>query len=157
MAIVTILIIFFIAIALLFVELLLIPGFGIAGISSIVLIISGILLTYKYYGVLLGNVALVGSIVFSIAFIVIALRQNTWKFLALKTDIDSKAPNNQGIDLLVVGNTGVAKTRLGPMGEIEVNGIVVEAQTSGSIIDAGTEIEIVQKHGHKIIVIPKKS
>ncbi len=157
MSLITILVIFLIAIVLLFIELMLIPGFGIAGISSIILSISGVISVYINYGNNWGNFALVASIVFFIIFVWFALRQNTWKRLSLKTDIDSKAPNIEGIQTLKIGDVGYSKSRLGPIGEIDINGINVEAQSLTGIINAGEQIEIVNIINNKIIVKTKNA
>lgn len=80
------------------------------------------------------------------------LRSKTWKKLSLKTNIDSKvgsAPQEKGI---VVGNRGIAVTRLAPAGKVQIGDSVLEAFTRDSLVEPGREVEVAEIDGNKIFV-----
>jgi membrane-bound ClpP family serine protease len=140
------------AIILLVIELLIIPGISFAGIGAFVLFVLGISIAYTKLGSQGGNITLLVSLLLVVATIYFALKPNTWKRVALKATIDGKAGNVEETNTLKVGDTGIAKSRLAPMGEIEVNGIIAEAQSEGEYINPGTQIEIIRTEKSKIII-----
>jgi membrane-bound ClpP family serine protease len=156
MPILWIIVLLALAIILLVIELLIIPGISFAGIGAFILFVIGISIAYTKLGSQSGNITLLASILLIVITIYFALKPNTWKRVALTSTIDSKAANIEELNTLKVGDIGIARTRLAPMGEIEVNGIVCEAQSIGEYINAGTEIEIIKTEQSKITIKPRK-
>jgi membrane-bound ClpP family serine protease len=144
------------AIILLVIELLILPGISFAGIGAFVLFVLGISIAFTKLGSQGGGITLLVSLLLVIVTIYFALKPNTWKSVALTSTIDSKALNVEEISRLKVGDIGIAKSRLAPMGEIEVNGIITEAQSEGEYINPGTEIEIIRTEKTKIIIKSRK-
>ena len=66
-----------IGLALIFIEFLVLPGTNIAGVIGIVLIISGIIFSYRDIGVPVAHYVLGGTFIFLILSIVFLLRSNT--------------------------------------------------------------------------------
>ena len=154
MTILTIVLLVALAIFLLILELFIIPGISIAGIGAILVYGGAITMAYIKLGVVGGNITLAASIISSAIAVYIFFKPSTWKRVALSTEITGKMPEQEARMLLKPGMQGITKTRLGPMGEIEVNDIITEAQSMGAIIDANTPIEIDYIEDHKIIVKP---
>jgi membrane-bound ClpP family serine protease len=156
MSILWIIVLLALAIILLLIELLIIPGISFAGIGAFVLFVLGISIAYIKLGSQGGNITLLASILIIGITIYFALKPGTWKRMTLTSAIDSKAANIEELNTIKVGDIGIARTRLAPMGEIEVNGIVCEAQSISEFINAGTEIEIIKTEQSKIIIKPRK-
>lgn len=154
MSLTSILILLFIALALIFLEVFVLPGINIAGIFGIILLIAGLYLSYDKIGAPTAHFILAGTILSSILILCFGLRAKTWSKLSLNTSIDGKIeifkPNT-----IAVGDKGVTITRLGPMGKVMINGQEAEAK-SDNIINAQTKIEVTEINGNEIIVKPLK-
>ncbi len=150
---------FVIGVLLIGAEIFVIPGFGIAGISGIILIITGLtlsmvenigfdftitdndqLLKALLTVIIASIISLVSSIYLGVKFI----ESSTFKKFVLQS-----AENNQpGYNLLnekeksLVGKTGITTTLLRPSGKIEIE---------GEIYDSTAEIGFIEK-GEKVIV-----
>jgi membrane-bound ClpP family serine protease len=142
-----------IGIILLVLEFVVIPGITIAGIGGTILSFAGIFLSYKMYGNNIGSYTLLGAIVLFVIAITYALKSKTWKRVALNSEIKSKV-NVIDHENLHVGDTGIAVSRLAPMGKARINGITVEAKSTGIYIAENTEIEIIKVNGSNITVKP---
>ena len=133
-------------------ELIIIPGFGIAGILGIASVVASCWLAFVHISTAAGIIVIIVNILLVIATTILMLRSKTWKKLSLKTNIDSKvdtAPADKGI---AIGSTGVSITRLAPGGRVQIEENSIEAFTRDSIIEPGKEIEVISIDGYKIIV-----
>ena len=147
----------FIIIGLIFLalEILVIPGVGIAGIIGFILIIVGVWQTYAGHGMMAGHLVLAGTFVLTISTLVLSLRGKTWRKLALSTAIDSKV-NVIDEENLKPGDTGRTVSRLAPMGKALINGEFYEVSTNGDFIDQQTEVVVLKIDHNKIIVKRKE-
>jgi len=132
-------------------EILVIPGVGIAGVIGFILIAIGIWQAYSGYGMLAGHLVLAGTIVLTVITLVLSLRGKTWRKLALSTAIDSKV-NVIDHELIKTGDTGKTVSRLAPMGKALINGEFYEVSTNGDFIDQQTEIVVEKIEYNKVIV-----
>ena len=133
-------------------ELIIIPGFGIAGILGVASIVASCWIAFAQIGPTAGIIVILVNMVLVVATTILMLRSKTWKKLSLKTNIDSKvdsAPQEKGID---VGNRGVAVTRLAPAGKVQIGDSVLEAFTRDSLVEPGREVEVAEIDGNKIFV-----
>ncbi len=80
----------FVGLAFLVLEILVIPGTGIAGIIGFILMGIGIWQAYSVYGSTAGHYTLGGTIVLTVLMLILALRSKTWKKIMLKKKIDSR-------------------------------------------------------------------
>lgn len=142
------------ALFLLIIEFFIVPGISIAGIASIVFFSAGIILAYKYFGNFWGNVTLILTIFFIVVTLVKALQSKTWNKLSLKSEINSQSKNESDFSNIKIGDKGIAKSKLSPIGEIIINNCTFEAESIGVFIDAGQPIEIVKIERTKIYVKP---
>jgi len=172
--------IFAIGITLLFLEVFVIPGFGIAGVSGIVCILVGL------FGILVpnrpnelpwprydlgdmqwkmftdGTLALgIGFIGFTIlAYFLAKFLPKTSTFAGLvlspagageKLQIDSTAPLAE-ICELKIGDDGIAMTKLRPAGRAKFRQAIVDVVTEGDLIEKDKKVKIVHIQGNKVVV-----
>ena len=128
-------------ICLVLLEILVLPGF-IVGVIGGCMMLFGIGSTYYYYGFFTGNIVLIGTVILSAVAAVLAFNSKTWKRISLHAEIDGRV-NNPDVSNVSPGDTGVALTRLGPMGNVRINDIVLEGKAEDGMIDSGAEIEVV--------------
>ena len=129
------------------------PGFGLPGISGIVLLGVGIVIAGMHFGA----VTAVGMLLVIIAVLAVVvscvLRHvakgggNTDLFLRDSQEISI------GEDMKVlIGKSGVARTKLRPSGIGDFDGVRLNVVTEGGYIDAGKDIRIVNVDGNRILV-----
>ncbi|MFI3333075.1 MAG: NfeD family protein [Rikenellaceae bacterium] len=135
------------------VELLILPGITLGGILSIGCYGGAIYMAFN-------NLSLGGAIVvtviialLSLLAIIISLRAKTWDRFSLKSKIDS-ASSLSPQSRVAVGDSGVATSRLSPMGRVEIEGQSYEAKSHSSYIDAKTRVEVVGFDNFSVIVKP---
>ncbi|MBQ8889450.1 MAG: nodulation efficiency protein D (NfeD) [Bacteroidaceae bacterium] len=123
------------------IEVFLIPGISIAGLTS-----AGCILYANYYafstlGTVLGIITLVISALGVIAVTVWFMRSKTVDKLSLKKSIDYRPEPLKGLDLKA-GDEGVAITRLALIGNAEFNGRIIEVRSSDGFIDEKCRIRV---------------
>jgi len=96
-----IIILILVGLLLLILEILVIPGSGIAGIMGFILMAVGIWLAYTRQSVQAGHITLAVTLGINLLGLVLILRTKTWKKIMLKTKIDSKVRTFKSIDLKV--------------------------------------------------------
>jgi len=136
---------------MLLLEILVIPGTGIAGILGVGLMIAGVYVAYRDQGMISGHLALSATLAINLVGLVVALRSKTWKTATLKTEIKGKAGQNVKADIQV-GDTGVTISRCAPGGTAEINNQLLEVTTQSQFIDPNKKIEVIKVSGNKIII-----
>lgn len=161
---------FFGGIALIAVELFVIPGFGIAGISGIVITLGGLVLslvrnvqfdfTFTDTGDFGEAILIVaGGLLATIAGLALIgrnLANSPLTRLLIFTDATRKEEGYttdtfQGKPSLT-GSRGTAVTPLHPSGTVEIAGERYDAYTAGEYIEAGREVEVVEAIGFSVKV-----
>jgi membrane-bound ClpP family serine protease len=140
-----------IGIAMLVLEITVIPGAGVAGIIGFLMMVGGIWFAYTRIGFFEGNIVLISTFVINIVGITFTLRSKTWKKAMLKTEITSKV-NVVDPDNFSVGDKGVTIGRCAPMGKALINGSYLEVSALSDFIDEDSEIEIIRISGNKIYI-----
>jgi len=153
MSIYGIILLIILGIVLLWVEFLVVPGITIAGIGGVLLIVTGIYLSYDIYGLSAGNYVLLGSVLFMFVSVYFSLKSKTWRRTMLESKLEGKV-NTFDPDIVKPGDTGKTATRLAPIGKVEVNGVYYDAKSTDNIINADTDITVVKVLSDKIIVKP---
>jgi membrane-bound serine protease (ClpP class) len=162
-------ILFLLGIALLVVEIFLIPGFGVTGVSGIILIITALVLSRQEFVIPrvpwqwdiflrnLRNVGLgfVGSLVLLIFILRIFPRAPGLKRLILESNQDTLAGytvQSAESSALLTGRRGNAVTALHPAGKAEFDGEILVVVTDGEFIEPGTPVEVIEVSGNRIVV-----
>ncbi|MGI6074280.1 MAG: NfeD family protein [Fermentimonas sp.] len=139
----------------LLIEIFLLPGVGIAGIAGVVFLVGGIAYAYIFIGNNAGNIALATSVIVLMGSFVWLIKSKALKKISLQTDIDAKVDNSE-IKNLAVGDVGTAISRLNPIGNILINGVIVEGKSfDGEFIDEDSEVEVVKVETYNVLVRKK--
>jgi membrane-bound serine protease (ClpP class) len=159
---------FLVGVGLLLVELLILPGFGIAGVAGILFMIGGLL------AALIGNVGfsfpamrqlasalltLTATLVlFGVLLAVIGRylpRTRRFQSLMLVSGLSRKQGYTaQSVEAHLIGRQGRAVTPLRPSGIAEIDGRRLDVTTAGLFVPAGTMVEVVRVQGSRIEVRP---
>lgn len=138
---------------LLVVEVIFIPGTTVVGILGLILIIGGLIFSYKEFGTTAANYILLATVVSGAGILYLSFRSGAWKKFSLKGSIDSKV--NEGmLTELAVGIEGSTVSALRPMGTAEFMGKIVEVKTNGDYLAPGSRVRIVQIRANDILVEP---
>jgi membrane-bound serine protease (ClpP class) len=164
-------IMFFVGIALIAVEIFVLPGFGIAGISGITLTVGALVLVminneafdfeFVRMNDILGAVAaamagLLGSMV--LFFVGGSRLPNTrfYKKVALVDTQDStQGYTSNFLSGVLSGQTGITQTVLRPSGKVMIDGKIYDAYTRGEYVEKGSSVEVITITGSSLQV--KKS
>lgn len=139
-----------IGLVLIFAEVLIIPGVGIAGILGLVSMGGSCYYAFHEFNALTGAIVTGVNVLLVVALTIWILRAKTWKKMTLETNIDSKV-NVPEIELHA-GDVGRALTRLAPMGMAKFNDVSVEVTALEGIIDPGTEVRVLSVSQNKVLV-----
>lgn len=132
-------------------EIFILPGFGFAGIGSIVCAVVDAILIYNAYGFSWACIAVVVAILLLVLMLYIVANSRTFDRMSLKTSIDSTNATTERLSVKV-GNEGRAITRLALVGNAEIEGKQVEVKSSGEFINSGTPIRVIKVDKAQIIV-----
>lgn len=141
--------------ALMLLELLVLPGVGVAGIGGFVVLGIAVWQIFAQYGTTAGVWSLVAVAALSLVLVWLALRAKTWSRAALKSEIDGKA-DGQPDTPIHAGDKGKTVSRLAPAGKAFINGDYFEVRTFGELIDPEQEIEVIKIDNRTIYVKPIK-
>ncbi|HYI76626.1 MAG TPA: NfeD family protein [Chryseolinea sp.] len=158
----------FIGLALIAVEIFVIPGFGVAGISGIVLAVTSLVLimvnndAFDFEFVSMNDLliavaaAMAGLLGSMVLFFVGGSKladSNAFKRIALTdTQESTQGYTSNFITTVLTGKRGVAQTVLRPSGRVVIDGIVYDAYTRGEYIEKGFPIEVVNVSGSSLQV-----
>ncbi len=137
---------------LLFIEIILIPGFAITGLAGLAALAGSYFYADKTFGEPTSTIVLVVDVILVTLAVIYVLRAKTWRKFSLKTNISSKTGNNPADEGIAVGDKGRALSRLAPMGTAVFNGKTYEVKSLEGFIEDGEEVEIVLIEDNKIIV-----
>lgn len=137
---------------LIFAEILLIPGVGVAGILGLLSISGSCFYAFHQIGTTAGVIVTAVNAALLVALTIWVLRAKTWKRLTLETTVDGKAIVSDAT--VSVGERGVTVTRLAPMGMVRFGGESVEVKALEGMIDPGVDVEVVMIEDKRIYVQP---
>lgn len=131
-----------------------IPSFGVVGGLGLVAIVSGVILTAS--SVSQGIIMLI--VILAIGVILMFL---LYKLFASKRSpfvLKESLKEDQGSEHLkyFIGKKGEALTPLRPSGTADFDGVRLDVLTRGEFVEKGTEIEVLEIQGNRIIVATKK-
>lgn len=146
----------FLGILFLLLEVLVIPGVTVAMILGFGLLFVGLWQAYASHGVMAGHITLGSTLVITVAILYISFKAGTWKRMALKTTVDGKMDQLEGIEINK-GDTGISISRLAPSGKAMIKDDIVEVHTNGEFIDQEQQIIVLSTRDNKIIVTLNKT
>jgi membrane-bound serine protease (ClpP class) len=164
-----------IGVLLLGVEVFVLPGFGVAGITGLIVIAAGLVLSFQGFVVpdpsfpwegalLMKNLAQVlGSFMFAFLISLFMIRfvfprlSKIVKGPYLEATLSHSHVYATTALGLKPGDTGIAHSFLRPSGKVMINNKKIDAITRGEFIDQGTPILIDKIEQNRVIVKPKTS
>ena len=160
---------FIVGVVLIGVELFVLPGFGIAGIGGILLVVAGLTLSLvqnDFFDFSFGGLPDLSKafirVMFTLGIGIIAMVVfgksifNTPAFQKIVLSEDQKSDEGftikqNELDLLI-GNTGMAITDLRPSGKVEIEDRIYDAISEASFISRNDEVKVLKTEGYSIIV-----
>ncbi len=143
---------------LVFVEILILPGFGAAGVPGIVLLLTGAGIIWSksdfYTALIYGSSALVFVIPIAV-FVLSLIRQTRASALFILKVTQKREEGFQAMPqelTTFVGKSGKAVTSLRPAGIAVINGHRIDIVTRGEFVEAETEIEVILVEGNRVVV-----
>ncbi len=166
-------VIFIVGLILIVLEIFVIPGFGIAGVSGVILAFTGLVLSmvdniifeFEFHlieaiGMVLKSFLVVAISIF-LAFILSlylsqkVLTSNTFSWIVLNST-QRKDEGYVGVDSKqkdVIGQTGIALTNLRPSGKVEIEDETYDAKSEISFIEKGAKVKVINYSSGQIYVI----
>lgn len=131
------------------------PGFGVPGISGIILLLAGVAMTWYEYGAMVGLGTTVAVLALVGVAISVSLKSASSGRLS-KSDLilnDTETPPPENADMqLLVGKEGVVKNTLRPVGTAEFDCGKLHVTSDGEYVSEGQKVRIVRVEGTQIFV-----
>jgi membrane-bound serine protease (ClpP class) len=131
------------------------PGFGVAGISGVILVLASIVMISAsfFQAVLL----VLGTIAVAIILVVALYKLGYGKRYVKSMILNTEQKNEEGyvstrIDEKYLGKRGIVATPLRSAGTVLVDGEKIDAVSEAEFIDRDEEVEIVKIEGSRIVV-----
>lgn len=151
----TILLLMLLGFILLLIELFIIPGFGLTGISGLAALGYACYLAFKGPGAgWLGWITLLSTVAILIVFIVFLPRTRAGKMMRLNTSQESREGFQVHFPALeeLVGKSGATLTMLRPSGAAKIEGKRVDVVTEGTFLPKNTQVKVVMVKGNRVVV-----
>ncbi len=139
------------------------PGFGVPGISGLVLLAIGVGVTIMTHGMM----AALGVLIIIIAIVAIAISLSLRSaakgalsnspLILNNTALDEGGENGYEDMQVLLGKEGKARTVLRPSGIGEFEGVRLNVVTEGEFLEADSDIQIVSVEGRRIVVRKAKA
>ncbi|MBE5770753.1 MAG: hypothetical protein E7336_05205 [Clostridiales bacterium] len=142
-----------IGVALLVLEVF-VPGFGLPGIAGVILVVTGIIMTWMHYGVVAGlAVTLICLAVAGISISVSIKSASTGKISksALILHEETKEMDHEETEAFL-GKEGEALTVLNPAGIAEFDGVRLNVVSEASYLEKGARVKVLAVEGNRIVV-----
>lgn len=148
---------------LLALEVLVIPGFGVAGLLGILALLSALVLSTFGPGatpefVVAAASRLVFALIFAIVISLLLLRMVTRLPVGRRLVLETELPHGQGYasplesEARWLGKQGVTSSPLRPAGIAVIEGQRVDVVSEGELIDPGEPVQVLRVDGNRIVV-----
>ena len=141
--------------ALIAVEVYLVPGITFVGIGGALSILAGIIYAFIVAGAVGGLVAALGSVAVGGGMFYFMWESGAWDRFILAADLkrdEGDDAREQDARSRYLGRTAVAITPLRPSGIVEIEGERLEVQTEGEFIAAGSAVRVVAMDRRRFFV-----
>ena len=131
-----------------------VPGFGLPGVSGLILTVIGVVITWRNYGPVAGLAAtLIALALAGIAISVSIKSAANGKLSRSALILNEVTPtvDHEETDALL-GKTGKTVTVLNPVGFAEFDGVRLNVVTEGSYLEKDRPVQVTKVEGNKIIV-----
>ena len=135
-----------VGLALVIVEVTLVPGLNVVGVGGVVGMGVGVVMAFVEFGPAGGLVALVGTLVAASGLVYALKESGAWSRFVLTDSLRRDAGADrveQETRSRLLGQTGRAVTPLRPGGVAEIGGQRVEVTTEGAFVASGSRLRVV--------------
>lgn len=136
---------------LLFIEVTILPGFGLVGITGAALVIAGVIVVWMHAGPLWGICSIAVAVPLFIASLVLFFKSAAAKKLVQQGKIIGDSSAVPGLTNLI-GKKGTTLSPLRPSGVALIDGVRYDVMTDGGFIDKGEEVVVLRISTNSIIV-----
>ena len=135
-----------VGLALVVVEVTLVPGLNVIGVAGVVGMAVGVVMAFATFGAAGGLAALAGTVVTAGGVLYALWESGAWDRLiltdSLRRDADADQADAETRSRLL-GQVGTAVTPLRPGGVAEIGGVRVEVSTEGAFVASGSRVRVV--------------
>ena len=131
-----------------------VPGFGLPGISGLVLLVIGIVITWQNYGPVAGLAVTLIALALTGISVSVSVKSAAEGRLSKSALILNEVtqPMEHDETEALVGKEGITATVLNPVGIAEFDGVRLNVVSEGSYLEKGAPVRVLQVEGNKIIV-----
>jgi len=147
------LILFLVSIILLIVEMFL-PGFGVTGISGVILLIINVVISAQSleHGLMLGVFIILVLLLLFFLFLWLGTKGKLPKHLILTSKEDVASGYVVADFSQYLGETGVTMSKLRPAGIVRIKGKNIDVVSEGGFIEKDTQVYIKNVEGNRVVV-----
>lgn len=141
--------------ALVVVEITLVPGTNVIGVLGVLGAAVGVVIAFVEGGVSGGMFALVGTLAAGGALGYLLYESGAWDRFVLTDSLRRDASGDAEVEASrarLIGQEGTAATPLRPEGVVDLDGERVEARTEGAFVAAGSRVRVVAIDRHRAVV-----
>lgn len=159
---------FIAGIILIAVEIFALPGFGVAGVSGILLVIASLFFALiggrpfiDFEIISMAIIQLTGAIVSALLLILIFAKflpkSTIFNKLVLSTSETAKEGYISNPDFkYLIGKDGITLTPLRPSGTVEIEGNKIDVVSDSEYVKNGVKVKVTKVEGMKVVVVPTK-
>lgn len=138
---------------LILLEIIFVPGTTVVGIGGFILLAIGVYLAYTAVSAMAGHASLASSVAAIFLALIVLLKGQTWKRVALEDKLEGKSLESME-NVLKIGDRGKTITRLNPVGKVLFEERLIEVSTSGDFVSENVHVEITKVEPNKVRVKP---
>jgi len=138
-------------IALLVLEILILPGL-IAGIIGGLFLLAAISWTFRAYGTTAGIWTSAATVFIGVLAIYIGLKTKIWTRFSLKHNMKDSRVNLIDTDVVKEGDEAITISALRPMGTIMIGDLKMEAQSNSELVPGNTRVIVLRVLQNKVVV-----
>ena len=150
MTIAVIIAVLVLGLVLLFVEVAIIPGFGVAGALGLLALAAGAIAAWTELGPLWGGVTGGVSVVATGAMLYWLPKSRLGRKMVLEHSQAEAISQKDRSEL--VGRRGITVTPLRPIGRVRFGSDEVDVMTEGEYVDSNQEVEVMSVEGTRVVV-----
>lgn len=135
---------------LIFAEVAIVPGFGVAGVLGLLALLAGAVAAWTELGPFWGGLTLGVSVVAAGVMLVWLPKSRAARRMVLEHS-QAEAASQEDRSRLV-GRRGVTVTPLRPIGRVRFGSEEVDVVTEGEYIDSNEEVEVMTVEGPRVVV-----
>jgi membrane-bound serine protease (ClpP class) len=135
---------------LIFAEVAIVPGFGVAGVLGLLALLAGTVAAWTELGSFWGGLTLAASVIAAGVMLVWLPRSRAARLMVLEHS-QAEAVSQEDRSALV-GRRGVTVTPLRPIGRVRFGSDEVDVMTEGEYIGSNEEVEVMTVEGPRVVV-----